>query len=91
MKTFFEDYDKLRKGYCVDDKFISGLNAALSFLSITLTEDELRTLLDKYRKPPGDLILYKDFVNTIDAQFFNTDLAKSNLQFLKGGHTPGEE
>ena len=38
--------------------------------------------------PPGDLIRYKDFVNNIDAQFFNTDLAKSNLQFLKGMHIP---
>ena len=90
MKTFFEDYDKLRKGHCVDDKFISGLNTALSFLSINLTQDEIKLLIEKYSIPPGDLIKYRDFVNTIDAQFFNTDLAKSNLQFLKGAHIPNE-
>ena len=55
MKTFFEDYDKLRKGHCVDDKFISGLNTALSFLSINLTQDEIKLLIDKYSIPPGDL------------------------------------
>ena len=90
MKTFFEDYDKLRKGHCIDDKFISGLNTALSFLSVNLTEEEIKQLIDKYRLPPGDLIRYRDFVNTIDAQFFNSDLAMSNLQFLKGSHIPAE-
>jgi hypothetical protein len=29
MKVFFEDYDKLRKGYCIEDKFISGLATAM--------------------------------------------------------------
>ena len=91
MKTFFEDYDKLRKGYCVDDKFISGLSSALSFLSISLTQEEINSLIEKYKMPPGDLIRYKDFVNNIDAQFFNTDLARSNLQFLKGQHVAAEE
>jgi hypothetical protein len=39
MKTFFEDYDKLRKGHCIEDKFISGLSTALEFLSITLNQE----------------------------------------------------
>jgi hypothetical protein len=51
MKIFFEDYDKLRKGTCIEDKFISGLSTAIGFLSLSLT---------------GDLIRYVDFVNTID-------------------------
>jgi hypothetical protein len=29
IKVFFEDYDKLRKGYCIEDKFISGLATAM--------------------------------------------------------------
>ena len=90
MKTFFEDYDKLRKGHCIEDKFISGLNTALQMLSIHLNEEEQRSLVDKYRIPPGDLVRYLDFVNNIDAQFFNTDLAKTNLQFLKGIHVAPE-
>jgi hypothetical protein len=39
MKIFFEDYDKLRKGTCIEDKFISGLSTAISFLCISLNED----------------------------------------------------
>lgn len=37
MKSFFEDYDKLRRGYCIEDKFISGLSTALYFLNVHLT------------------------------------------------------
>jgi hypothetical protein len=37
-KTFFEDYDKLRKGFCIEDKFISGLASAMEFLCISLNE-----------------------------------------------------
>ena len=39
IKVFFEDYDKLRKGYCIEDKFISGLSSALSFLNLHLNSD----------------------------------------------------
>jgi hypothetical protein len=39
MKTFFEDYDKLRKGTCIQDKFISGLSTATGFLTLSLTND----------------------------------------------------
>lgn len=83
IKTFFEDYDKLRKGYCIEDKFISGLNTALSFLHIHLTAEEIHSLIDKYRMHPGDLIKHTDFVFNIDKQFGNTDLAQSNLQTLR--------
>ena len=37
IKVFFEDYDKLRKGYCIEDKFISGLAAAMEFLCVHLS------------------------------------------------------
>jgi len=38
IKVFFDDYDKLRKGHCIEDKFISGLATALEFLSVTLNK-----------------------------------------------------
>ena len=66
MKVFFEDYDKLRKGHCIDDKFKSGLSSALSFLNMHLNADEIKALEDKYRMEPGDLIKYSEFVATID-------------------------
>lgn len=39
VKTFFEDYDKLRKGYCIEDKFLSGLTSALNFLNVHLNSE----------------------------------------------------
>jgi hypothetical protein len=83
LKTFFEDYDKLRKGYCIEDKFFSALSSALSFLNLTLTAPEIKSLADKYRSEPGDLIRYNEFVTTIDEQFGNTELAKTNLANLR--------
>ena len=83
MKTFFEDYDKLRKGFCIDDKFVSALASALSFLNMNFTAEEVKILTDKYRIEPGDLIKYSEFVSKIDEQFGNTDLAKTNLSQLR--------
>jgi hypothetical protein len=83
MKTFFEDYDKLRKGFCIDDKFVSALASALSFLNMNFTAEEVKILTDKYRIEPGDLIKYSEFVSNIDEQFGNTDLAKTNLSQLR--------
>ena len=71
MKTFFEDYDKLRRGYCIEDKFISGLSTAIEFLCVSLSVEEVTSLVDKYRMEPGDLIRYSDFVKNIDQQFFD--------------------
>lgn len=83
MKTFFEDYDKLRKGFCIDDKFVSALASALSFLNLNFTADEVKILTDKYRLEPGDLVKYSEFVANIDEQFGNTDLARTNLSTLR--------
>ena len=83
MKVFFEDYDKLRKGYCIEDKFISGLATAMEFLCVSLKNDEITALIDKYRIPPGDLIRHSDFVHNIDQQFFHHELAKTNLSNIK--------
>jgi hypothetical protein len=66
LKTFFEDYDKLRRGYCIEDKFISGLASAMEFLCVSLTTEEVTSLVDKYRMSPGDLIRYNDFVKNVD-------------------------
>ena len=91
MKTFFEDYDKLRKGYCIEDKFASGLASALSFLNIHLNADEVKILTDKYRIEPGDLVKYSEFVSVIDEQFGNTDMAKTNLSQLRDNGGVGED
>lgn len=66
LKAFFEDYDKLRRGYCIEDKFISALSSAIEFVSVSLCSDEVNSLVDKYRMEPGDLICYRDFVKNID-------------------------
>ena len=91
IKTFFEDYDKLRKGYCIQDKFISALASALSFLNLNLNAEEIKALSDKYRLEPGDLIKYTDFVASIDEQFGNTELAKTNLSLLRENEGVGED
>jgi hypothetical protein len=83
LKTFFEDYDKLRRGYCIEDKFISGLASAMEFLCVSLTNEEVTSLVDKYRMSPGDLIRYSDFVKNVDQQFYDHSLAKTNLTNLK--------
>lgn len=91
MKTFFEDYDKLRKGFCIDDKFVSALASALSFLNLNFTAEEVKILTDKYRLEPGDLVKYSEFVANIDEQFGNTDLAKTNLSQLRDNGGVGQE
>ena len=82
IKTFFEDYDKLRKGYCIEDKFISALATAMEFLAVSLSTGEVTSLVDKYRMEPGDLVKYSDFISNIDQQFFDHSLAKTNLTSL---------
>lgn len=91
LKTFFEDYDKLRRGFCIEDKFISGLATAMEFLAICLTQEEIKALTDKYRIPPGDLVRYSDFVQNVDQQFLDHSLAKTNLQTLKATNSVVEE
>lgn len=83
LKTFFEDYDKLRRGYCIEDKFISGLASAMEFLCVSLTTEEVTSLVDKYRMSPGDLIRYNDFVKNVDQQFYDHSLAKTNITNIK--------
>jgi hypothetical protein len=89
IKVFFEDYDKLRKGFCIEDKFISGLATAMEFLCIHLNEEEIRALTDKYRIPPGDLVRYSDFVKNVDQQFGDHNMAKTNLSQLKQNSAVG--
>ena len=91
IKTFFEDFDKLRKGHCIDDKFKSALASALGFLNLNLTAEEINVLEDRYRLAPGDLIKYSDFVQSIDEQFGNTELAKSTLSNLKQNMGVGDD
>lgn len=51
MKYFFEDFDKLRKGFCTEDKFRSGLSIALYFLNINLTDEDFNRIIEKYAMP----------------------------------------
>ena len=83
MRTFFEDYDKLRKGHCIEDKFVSGLNSALGLLNLHLSGEEMKQLVDKYRMEPGDLVRYADFVAMVEEQFGNHEMARSNLSQLR--------
>lgn len=55
----------------------------MEFLSISLNEEEIKALTDKYRISPGDLVRYSDFVKTIDQQFSDPSMAKTNLQTLR--------
>lgn len=55
----------------------------MEFLSISLTDDEIKALTDKYRMPPGDLVRYSDFVKNVDSQFNDHSMAKTNLSQLK--------
>ena len=58
MKYFFEDFDKLRKGFCTEVKvqdvpiqFRSGLSIALYFLNINLTDEDFNRIIEKYAMP----------------------------------------
>jgi hypothetical protein len=55
-----------------------------------LTAEEIKSLADKYRLEPGDLVKYSDFVASIDEQFGNTDLARTNLAQLRDNGGVGE-
>lgn len=55
----------------------------MEFLCISLNEEEVKALTDKYRITPGDLVRYSDFVKNVDQQFGDYSLAKTNLQTLK--------
>lgn len=66
MKLFFEDFDKLRKGHCNEDKFKSALSLALYFLNLNFKEADLQKLLAKYRLDT-DLIRYQNFIDGVDA------------------------
>lgn len=47
-------------------------------------------MVDKYRLEPGDLVKYSEFVNVIDEQFGNTELAKTNLSQLRDNGGVGD-
>ncbi|KAL4466875.1 hypothetical protein ABPG74_010472 [Tetrahymena malaccensis] len=78
IREFFYDFDRLRKGVVTEDKFRS----ALSMLGMHLYEKDILSLINKYKSGP-DQVKYTDFCDQIDAQFFDYNLAKENLESTK--------
>lgn len=86
IKDFFEDFDKLRKGYVTEDKVVSTnrqFRTGLALLKIHLTEDQIQALIAKYRIPNSDLINYLTFCDSVEKQFFDVPDARSNLYDIK--------
>lgn len=78
VKEFFFDYDKLRKGIVTEDKF----RTALSMIKVYMTKDDVEELVRRYSIGDG-LVRYDEFCKNIDAQFFDYDQARDNLQQTK--------
>ena len=62
----------------------------MEFLNISLNEEEIKALTDKYRIHPGDLVRYSDFVKNVDSQFSDHSMAKTNLSLLKQNNSINE-
>lgn len=87
IKDFFEDFDKLRKGWVTEDKFRS----ALSRLKIHLTEKMIQSLINRYKGEDG-LMQYQIFCNNVEQQFYDQENAKKNLLVVKShSNYTGEE
>lgn len=86
IKDFFEDFDKLRKGYVTEDKVASAhrqFRTGLALLKIHLTEDQIQALIAKYRIPNSDLVNYLSFCDSVEKQFYDVPDARSNLYDIK--------
>jgi len=86
IKEFFFDYDRLRKGTVTEDKFRS----ALSMLHMHITEKDILELITRY-KVGVDLIDYVTFCKKVDEQFFDYNIAKSNLATTKSSSSLSED
>ncbi len=72
LKMFFEDYDKMRKGYCTNTEFEKALNLAFgSFLS----GKELTALASAYMVD-DEFVGYRAFLDFCDSAFTKKGLMK---------------
>jgi len=78
IKDFFEDFDKLRKGWVTEDKFRS----ALTRLKLHFTEDMMQSLINRYKDDQG-LMQYQIFCDNIESQFYNQESGTKNLKDVK--------
>ena len=78
IKDFFEDFDKLRKGWVTEDKFRS----ALTRLKLHFTEPMMQSLINKYKSKDG-LMQYQIFCDNVENQFYDQENAKRNLEGVK--------
>ena len=63
----------------------------MEFLAVSLTAEEVTSLVDKYRMEPGDLIRYSEFIKNIDEQFFDHSVAKMNLESIQKNEGVGSD
>ena len=63
----------------------------MEFLCVSLSAEEVTSLVDKYRMEPGDLIKYSEFIKNIDEQFLDHSVAKTNLERIQKNEGFGDE
>ena len=71
INEFFKDFDKLRKGKVTAAQF----KAILSTLSISLTDEEYKTLTERYQTDDS-MVNYQAFCDSIDSIFTVKGLEK---------------
>lgn len=74
LEDAFRDFDKARRGVCSASGFKNGLTA----LGITLTEEELREIAEKYSTPEGDFC-YIEFCNEAEGTLWQ-ETRKAEVQ-----------
>ena len=63
----------------------------MEFLCVSLSAEEITSLVDKYRMEPGDLIRHSEFIKNIDEQFFDHSVAKTNLATIQKNEGVGDD
>lgn len=66
VSEFFKDFDRLRSGCITESQFKRCLNQKLG---VTLNEDEIDQLIQKYSVPKTKMVNYRGFSETIDQNF----------------------
>eukprot|EP00735_Rhodelphis_limneticus_P000297 TRINITY_DN1046_c0_g1::TRINITY_DN1046_c0_g1_i2::g.29900::m.29900 TRINITY_DN1046_c0_g1::TRINITY_DN1046_c0_g1_i2::g.29900 ORF type:complete len:250 (-),score=47.06 TRINITY_DN1046_c0_g1_i2:431-1180(-) len=69
---FFKDFDRHKKGFCAEAKFLSGLGA----MNLEVSGKEMQILANHYRAPPPDqkMIRYSLMCRELEAVFTRRDL-----------------
>lgn len=79
ITEFFQDFDKLRKGFVTKDQF----RRVLCMQGFTITEDEYKALENKYADKETGHFNYVAFTNNIDKVFTVKGLDKCPTQTIK--------